>query len=222
MQRHFELELEDLKKELLRMGALAEEAIYEAVKALEELDGKRAQKVIDNDTVVDALENTIDEKCVDLLALQQPVAVDLRFITMVMQIATDIERIADLAVDIAQRVLELEGKPLLKPLVDIPKLSLIAQKMVKETLTAFVNKDPALAQQVIASDSQADELRNIIQKELIEDYMMKDPATSPRAVPLLLAARHLERICDHATNIAEDVIFMVLARVARHHGEKSL
>lgn len=221
MQRHFDLELEDLKKELLRMGSLAEEAIFEAVEALKALDGERAKKVIDNDSVVDALENIIDEKCVDLLALQQPVAVDLRFITMVMQIATDIERIADLAVDIAQRVLELENKPLLKPLVDIPKLSLIAQKMVKETLTAFVNKDPALAQQVIACDSQADELRNLIQRELIEDYMMKDPSTSTRAVPLLLAARHLERICDHATNIAEDVIFMVLARVAKHHGEKS-
>lgn len=220
MQRHFELELEDLKKELLRMGSLAEEAINEAVEALRVLDGKRAQRVIDNDGVVDALENTIDEKCLDLLALQQPMAVDLRFVTMVMQISTDIERIADLAVDIAERVLELADKPLLKPLVDIPKLSTIAQKMVKEVLTAFVNKDTALAQQVIACDTQADELRNLIARELIEDYMLKDCLAAPRAVPLLLVSRHLERICDHATNIAEDVIFMVSARVVKHHGEK--
>jgi len=221
MQRHFDQELEELKKELLRMGSLAEAAINEAVEALRSLDGKRAQTVINNDSVVDALENTIDEKCLDLLALQQPMAVDLRFVTMVMQISTDIERIADLAVDIAQRVLELVDKPLLKPLVDIPSLSTVAQKMVKEVLTAFVNKDTALAQQVIACDAQADELRNKIARELIEDYMMKDSLTAPRAVPLLLVSRHLERICDHATNIAEDVIFMVSARVVKHHGEKA-
>jgi len=203
------------------MGSLAEAAINEAVEALRSLDGKRAQTVINNDSVVDALENTIDEKCLDLLALQQPMAVDLRFVTMVMQISTDIERIADLAVDIAQRVLELVDKPLLKPLVDIPSLSTVAQKMVKEVLTAFVNKDTALAQQVIACDAQADELRNKIARELIEDYMMKDSLTAPRAVPLLLVSRHLERICDHATNIAEDVIFMVSARVVKHHGEKA-
>ena len=180
MQRHFDQELEELKKELLRMGSLAEAAINEAVEALRSLDGKRAQTVINNDSVVDALENTIDEKCLDLLALQQPMAVDLRFVTMVMQISTDIERIADLAVDIAQRVLELVDKPLLKPLVDIPSLSTVAQKMVKEVLTAFVNKDTALAQQVIACDAQADELRNKIARELIEDYMMKDSLTAPR------------------------------------------
>ena len=221
MQRHFDQELEELKKELLRMGSLSEAAINEAVEALRSLDGKRAQTVINNDSVVDALENTIDEKCLDLLALQQPMAVDLRFVTMVMQISTDIERIADLAVDIAQRVLELVDKPLLKPLVDIPSLSTVSQKMVKEVLTAFVNKDTALAQQVIACDAQADELRNKIARELIEDYMMKDSLTAPRAVPLLLVSRHLERICDHATNIAEDVIFMVSARVVKHHGEKA-
>ncbi len=153
----------------------------------------------------------------DLLALQQPMAVDLRFITMSMNIATDLERIADLAVDIAQRVLDLTGKPLLKPLIDIPKLAGFAKQMSKDALDAFVNKDADLAASLILRDNEVDKLRNLVQKELIEDYMLKDSSTVTRAVPLLLIARHLERICDHATNIAEDVIYMVEAKVVKHH-----
>jgi len=147
-------------------------------------------------------------------------AVDLRFITMSMKISTDLERIADLAVDIAQRVLDLTGKPLLKPLIDIPKLTSLAQQMVKGALDSFVNKDADLAGKVILLDSEADKLRNLVQKELVEDYMGRDSSTAPRAVPLLLIARHLERICDHATNIAEDVIYMVKADVVKHHPER--
>ena len=138
---------------------------------------------------------------------------------MCMKIATDLERIADLAVDIAQRVLEIADQPLLKPLIDIPKLATLAQNMVRETINSFVNKDTELAKSVILKDNEADELRNLVQSELINDYMSKDPSSAPRAVALLLVARHLERICDHATNIAEDVIYMVKAEQVRHHPE---
>lgn len=220
MERHFDQELEDLKKELLKMGALVEGEIFESIEALKNLSTERANKVISDDKVIDELENEIDERCLDLLALRQPMAVDLRFITMSLKISTDLERIADLAVDIAQRVLELVGKPLLKPLIDIPKLTILAQQMVKDALDSFVNKDADLAGRVILLDSEADRLRNLVQKELVEDYMSKDSSASPRAVPLLLIARHLERICDHATNIAEDVIYMVNAKVVKHHPEK--
>ena len=220
MERHFDQELEDLKKELLRMGALVEGEIFESIEALKNLSTERANKVISDDKVIDELENEIDERCLDLLALRQPMAVDLRFITMSLKISTDLERIADLAVDIAQRVLGLVGKPLLKPLIDIPKLTILAQQMVKDALDSFVNKDADLAGRVILFDSEADRLRNLVQKELVEDYMSKDSSMAPRAVPLLLIARHLERICDHATNIAEDVIYMVNAKVVKHHPEK--
>jgi phosphate transport system protein len=220
MERHLDQELSDLKKELLKMGALAETAIFESVEALKNLSSERANKVISDDRAIDELENAIDERCLDLLALRQPMATDLRFITMSMKISTDLERIADLAVDIAQRVLDLVGKPLLKPLIDIPKLTSLAQQMVKDALDSFVNKDADLAGKVILLDSEADRLRNLVQKELIEDYMSKDSSTVPRAVPLLLVARHLERICDHTTNIAEDVIYMINAKIVKHHPEK--
>jgi len=220
MERHLDQELADLKKQLLKMGMLVETAIFESIESLKELSVEKAKKVISEDRVIDELENAIDEICLGLLVLQQPVALDLRFITMSMKISTDLERIADLAVDIAQRVLELAGKPLLKPLIDIPKLSNLAKQMSKDALDAFVNKDADLAGKVILLDSEADKLRNLVQKELVEEYISKDLSTVSRAVPLLLIARHLERICDHATNIAEDVIYMVKADVVKHHPEK--
>lgn len=220
MERHLDQELEDLKKQLLKMGTLVETAIFESVEALKQLNPEEANKVIVDDKIIDELENAIDERCLDLLALRQPMAVDLRFITMSMKISTDLERIADLAVDIAQRVLDLADKPLLKPLIDIPKLTRLAQQMTKDALDAFVNKDAELASKVILFDNEADKLRNLVQKELVEDYMSKDSSTASRAVPLLLIARHLERICDHATNIAEDVIYMVNAKIVKHHPEE--
>ncbi len=220
MERHFDIELKDLKKELLKMGAFAEEAIYKSVEALKNRDRAMAEKVIGDDGAIDTLELAIDEKCIDLIALHQPMAKDLRFITTGMKINAELERIADIAVDIAQRTLELVDKPMVKPLVDIPKLASIAQGMVKMAIDSFVNGDIALAKKVLSSDPEADNLRNLIQKDLIEDYMVKDPAATPRAVQLLLIARFLERICDHTTNIAEDVIYMVQAEVVRHHPEK--
>ena len=220
MERHLDQEEADLKNTLLKMGALVENAIFESVEALKELNSERANDVISSDKLIDDLENEIDESCLELLALQQPMAIDLRFITMIMKITTDLERIADLAVDIAQRVLELAGKPMLKPLIDIPKLTTLAKEMTKDALDAFINRDADLAGRVILLDNEADRLRNLVQKELIEDYLSKDPSSASRAVPLLLIARHLERICDHATNIAEDVIYMFQAKVVKHHPEK--
>lgn len=220
MDRHFDEELKDLRNDILKMGCFAEEAIYRSVEALKNRDNAMAKNVIDNDTKIDELELAIDEKCIDLIARHQPMAKDLRFITTGMKLNAELERISDIAVDIAQRTLEIINKPLIKPLVDIPKLTVIAQKMVKMAIDSFVKGDSELAKKVLLTDPEADALRNMIQKELIEDYIMKDPATAPRAVQLLLITRFLERICDHATNIAEDVIYMVQAEVVRHHPEK--
>ena len=220
MKRHFDEDLKKLNTDILKMATLAEEAIFKSIEALKNRDKELAQFVIQEDKKVDELELTVEETAIDLLALKQPLARDLRFITTGMKINAELERIADLAVNIAQRVLELADKPILKPLIDIPKLTEVARKMVKDVIDAFVNSDENLAKKVILSDSEADNLRNLIQEELINDYMSKDASTATRAVPLLLIARHLERICDHATNIAEDVIYMVQAKVVKHHPEK--
>jgi phosphate transport system protein len=220
MERHFDEELKELNLQILKMGALAEEAILGSVKALKEQSKGLAQKIIDSDTAIDGLELAIEENCLKLMALHQPTAVDLRFITTGMKINAELERIADLAVDIAQRVLEIADKPLLKPLVDIPKLCAVAQSMLKDAIDAFVNRDIELAKKVVLQDAEADRLKDLVQQELVYDYMVKDGTTAPRAVPLLLIARHLERICDHTTNIAEDVIYMVQAKVVKHHPEK--
>jgi len=220
MRRHFDEDLTKLNTDILKMATLAEEAIYKSIEALKNRDKKLAQLVIDDDHKIDELELVVEEEAICLLALRQPMAIDLRFITTGMRINAELERIADLAVNIAQRVLELADKPLLKPLIDIPKLTEIARKMVKDVINAFVNRDEDSAKKVIFSDPDADKLRNLVQQELINDYMSKDASTASRAVPLLLIARHLERICDHATNIAEDVIYMVQAKVVKHHPEK--
>ena len=220
MERHFDEELKNLNMDILKMGAFAEEAIYRSVEALKGRDKELAKSVIDNDVNVDKLELQIDELCVDLIARHQPFAKDLRFITTAMKINSELERIADIAVDIAQRTVVLLDKPLLKPLVDIPKLTVVAQGMVKMAIDSFLRSDVELAKKVLSSDSEADRLRNLIQEELVEDYMAKDASTAPRAVQLLLIARFLERICDHTTNIAEDVIYMVQAEVVKHHPEK--
>jgi phosphate transport system protein len=220
MERYFDTELDELKKSILKMGALAEEAIRKSVEALKNRDRELAESVIDNDADIDKLELIIDEKCVDLIARYQPMARDLRLITTGMKINAELERIADIATDIAQRTLELVDKPLLKPLEDIPKLAVIAQNMIRMALESFVKGDIELAKKVLLMEPESDRLRNGIQRELIEDYMAKDASTAPQAVQLLLIARFLERICDHTTNIAEDVIYMVQAEVVKHHPEK--
>lgn len=220
MERHFDEVLKDLNKDILRMGSFAEEAIYKSVEALKNRDKEMAKGVIENDNKIDELELEIDEKCIDLIARYQPMAKDLRFITTGMKLNAELERIADIALDIAQRVLEIVDRPLLKPLVDLPRLAVIAQNMVRMSIDSFIKGDVELAKKVILTDPEADKFRNLITRELIEDYMVKDPSASPRAVPLLLIARFLERICDHAANIAEDVIYMVRAEAVKHHPEK--
>lgn len=220
MERHIDEELKELHKDILKMGVLAQEAIFKSIEALKNRDKTPAREVIETDDKIDQLELAIDEKCIDLIARYQPLASDLRFITTGMKVNAELERIADLAVDISQRVLELVDKPLLKPLIDIPKLSAIAQSMVRDSIDAFVNRDVELAKKVVLSDPKADKLRNLVQDELINDYMAKDAKTADRAVPLLLIARHLERICDHTTNIAEDIIYMVEAKVVKHRPEE--
>ena len=216
MQRHFDEELAELKKQLLFMGSLTEETIGRAVEALKCLDAEAARKVIEQDARIDRLDLDIDEKCLELIIRHQPVAADLRFLAMAMRICADLERIADLAVDIGQRVVEMAGQPLLKPLIDIPKLAKLAREMLKDSLDAFVQGDVVRARSVIRRDDEADRLRDLIQSELVNDYMLKDASSAPRAVSLLLVSRHLERICDHTTNIAEDVIYMVEGAMVRH------
>ena len=220
MERHFDEELNDLNAQILKMGTMTEEAITGSVRALTEQNRDLALKLISSDKQIDMMELEIEEHCLAMLAIHQPVAIDLRFITTALKLNNELERIADLAVDVAQRVLEIVDKPLLKPFVDIPKLCAVAQSMLKDAIDAFVNRDIELAKKVVLRDSEADKLRNLVQQELIYDFMVKDGSAAPRAVPLLLIARHLERICDHTTNIAEDVIYMVEAKVVRHHPEK--
>ncbi|MDD4941862.1 MAG: phosphate signaling complex protein PhoU [Candidatus Omnitrophica bacterium] len=219
MQRHFDDQLKDLHQEILKMGVMTQEAIFRSIEALKAGDKAQAEDVIAHDKKIDSMENAIDEQCIDLIARNQPMAGDLRFIATALKINADLERIADLAVDICQRVVELVEKPLLKPLIDIPKLSAIAQKMVKDSIDAFVSRDSVLAKNVMLSDPEADQLRDRVQSELINDYMAKDVSTVDRAVALLLIARYLERICDHATNIAEDVVYMVEGKIVKHHTE---
>ena len=219
--RLFDTELSDLKDDILKMGSLTEEAISNSIEALKSRNGSLARGVIENDAAIDALEVAVDDRCIELIALHQPMAKDLRFIATGMKINAELERIADLAVDIAERTLELTDKPLLKPLVDIPKLAAVAERMVHMAIESFVKSDPELARKVLLSDPEANALRDAIQKELVEDYMVKDGSTAPRAVQLLLIARFLERVCDHTTNVAENVIYMTHAKIVRHRPPES-
>ncbi len=215
MQRHFHEELDALKQTLLAMAGLVEDQIRRVMRALVERDDEQARDVIARDREVNAYENEIDEKCVELLALHQPAAGDLRFLTTAMKIVTDLERIGDQAVNIAQRALELNNEPQLKPYIDLPRMAEKAQAMVKESLDAFVARDTALARRVRAEDEAVDALNHQIFRELLT-FTMADPTTIPRAIRLILIARFLERVADHATNIAEMVIYLVESRMVRH------
>src|SRR6202158_1071079 len=215
MQRHFHEEIETLKQTLLAMGGLVEDQIRHVMRALVERDDALAQEVIERDQQVNAYDLEVDETCVSLLALHQPAAGDLRFITTAMKIVTDLERMGDQAVNIAQRALELNREPQLKPYIDLPRMADKAQRMVKESLDAFVARDTALARQVCGEDAAVAALNHQIFRELLT-FMMEDPKTIPRAIRLILIARFLERVADHATNIAEMVIFMVDSKMVRH------
>jgi phosphate transport system protein len=215
MQRHFHEELEALKQTLLAMGGLVEDQIRRVMRALTERSDALAQEVIDRDRQVNAYDIEVDETCVNLLALHQPAAGDLRFITTAMKIVTDLERIGDQAVNIAQRALELNREPQLKPYIDLPRMAERAQAMVKDSLDAFVSRDTELARQVCGADAEVDALKEQIFRELLT-YMMGDPRTISRAIHLILISRFLERVADHATNIAEMVIYLAEGKMVRH------
>jgi phosphate transport system protein len=215
MPRHFHEELEALKQTLLAMGGLVEDQIRRVMTALLERDSALAQEVIERDHRVNAYDVEVDEKCVELLALHQPTAGDLRFITTAMKIVTDLERIGDQAVNIAQRTVELNLEPQLKPYIDLPRMAEKSQRMVKESLDAFVARDTELARQVCGEDAAVDALKEQIFRELLT-FMMSDARTIPRAIRLILISRFLERVADHATNIAEMVIYMVESKMVRH------
>ena len=215
MQRHFHEELEALKQTLLAMGGLVEDQIRRVIRALLEGDEALAQEVIERDRQVNTYDVEVDEQCVELLALHQPAAGDLLFITTAMKIVTDLERIGDQAVNIAQRAIELHEEPQLKPYVDLPRMAERAQRMVKASLDAFVARDTELARRVCGEDAEVDALKEQIFRELLT-FMMADPRTIPRAMRLILISRFLERVADHATNIAEMVIYLVEGKMVRH------
>lgn len=215
MHRHFEEELTRLKERILKMGALVETQIAASIKALVERDTALAKQTIQNDHLVNAMDVEIDEDCIRLLALYQPAARDLRFITTAMKITTDLERMSDLAEDICERSIELAEEPLLKPYIDLPRMAEAAQKMVREALDAFVNKDAALARRVCAEDEFIDDLTQQIFRELLS-YMTENPATITRAIRISFVSKYIERIGDHATNIAEMVVYLVEGKIIRH------
>jgi phosphate transport system protein len=216
--RHFQEELEQLKGRLLEMGGLAEDRVRTAVRAVVERDHALVDKVLGGDAVVNQLHIEVDDRCFKLLALHQPMAVDLRSIVAAVKINTDLERVADLAVNIAEAARRYFQHPPVKELIDIPRMAEIAQDMLRDALDAYVRRDTALAQRVLNRDDALDELKTAVFRELLT-HMLEDPGTIEPSLDLLLISRHLERIGDHATNVAEDVIFMVSAKDVRHHQE---
>ena len=215
MQRHFDEELAELKDKILRMGALVEEQIRQAMKSLVERDEVLARQVIDNDRRVNTFDVEVDEACLQLLALYQPAARDLRFITTAMKISTELERMSDLAENICERAIELNEEPQLKPYIDIPLMADRAINMVREALDAFVRGDAILARKVLEDDDFVDDLTEQLFRELLS-YMMENPQTIARAIRLSFISKYIERIADHATNVAELVVYLVEGKIIRH------
>ena len=211
----YEHELRTLREKLLHMGSLVEEMIHQGSVALTTRDTNLAKTTIRTDRRINRLECEVDELAMRILATRQPVASDLRFITTALKIVTDLERIGDLSVNICERVLELNEEPTLKPYIDIPRMAKEAQAMVRTSLDAFVQRDTAAAAQVIDQDDTVDALAHQVYRELLS-FMAEDPRTIGRATRILLVSKYLERIADHATNIAEMVVFMVDGRMIRH------
>jgi phosphate transport system protein len=216
---HFQEELEQLKARLLEMGGLAEDRLRLAVSGLVDRDGSTIERVLGGDTAINQLHIEIDDRCFKLLALHQPMAVDLRAIVSAVKINTDLERVGDLAVNIAEAVRRYMQHPPVKELIDIPRMAVIAQDMLRDALDAYVRRDTFLAQNVLDRDDELDALKTLVFRELL-NHMLRDPGTIEPSLDLILISRHLERIGDHATNVAEDVIFMVSAKDVRHHAEQ--
>jgi phosphate transport system protein len=214
-QRHFDEELADLKSKLLRMAGLAEDQIDKALTALVTRDSDLAREVIERDHQVNTLDVEIDEECIRLLALHQPAARDLRLVTTAMKISTELERISDLAENISERAIELNEEPQLKPYIDIPMMGKMARAMVKESIDGFVKDDSTIARKVLTNDDFVDDLMEQIFRELLS-FMIEDTRTITRAIRLSFIAKYLERIADHATNIAELVVYLVEGKIIRH------
>jgi phosphate transport system protein len=215
MQRHIDQELAELRSQILRMGALVESQIEGSIKALVDRDVDLASRIIERDTLVNTMDVEIDENCIRLLALQAPAARDLRFVTTAMKISTELERMSDISENISERVIELNDEPQLKPYIDIPRMANWTMTMVQECLDAFVRSDAALARKVCADDDFVDNLTHQLFRELLS-FMIENPATITRAIRLTFIGKSLERIADHATNIAELVIYMVEGKIIRH------
>jgi phosphate transport system protein len=214
-QRHFDEELAELKTKLLRMAGLAEDQIDKALTALVTRDTTLAHQVIERDHQVNALDVEIDEDCIRLLALQQPAARDLRLVTTAMKLASELERISDLAENVCERSIELNEEPQLKPYIDIPRMGRWARTMVKESIDAFVKEDAKLARKVLQDDDFIDDLMGQLFRELLS-FMLEDPRATARAIRLTFIAKYLERMADHATNIAELVVYLVEGKIIRH------
>jgi phosphate transport system protein len=215
IERHFDEELAELKNKLLRMAGLAEDQIDKALAALVTRDAALARKVIERDHQINALDVEIDEDSIRLLALHQPAARDLRLITTAMKIATELERISDLAENVCERAIELGEEPQLKPYIDIPRMGNLARTMVAESIDAFVKDDAVLARKVLRDDDLVDDLMEQLFRELLS-FMIEDPHTISRAIRLSFIAKYLERMADHATNIAELVVYLVEGKIIRH------
>ena len=213
--KRYEEELKKLREEILYMGGLVEDQIQKAVKSLVERDSELAEIIVERDREVNRLDIDIDDLCIRLLALHQPAGRDLRFITTGLKITKDLERIGDMAVNFSERTLELNQEPQLKPYIDIPRMATIAQRMIRESLDAFVREDTDLALKVCKDDQEVDDLNSQIFRETIS-FMIADPQTINRAMKISSVSKYLERIADHATNIAEMVIFMVKGKSIRH------
>jgi phosphate transport system protein len=218
--RHFQDELEQLKARLLAMGGLAEDRVRTAMRGLVEGDHAAVERVLTGDEAINQLHIEIDDRCVKLLALHQPMAVDLRAIVSAVKINNDLERVGDLAVNIAEAASRYMTHAPVKPLIDIPRMAVIAQEMLRDSLDAYVRRDVTMSANVLNRDDELDALKTLVHKELL-GYMQRDKATVAASLDLILISRHLERIGDHATNIAEDVIFMVSARDIRHQADES-
>ncbi|HEY4492147.1 MAG TPA: phosphate signaling complex protein PhoU [Acidobacteriota bacterium] len=217
--RHFDEELDELKQTLLRMAAKAESMIHDSIQALVKRDPTMGDRILQLEDEVNRLQLEIDDRAFKLLALQQPMAHDLRFIIAAMKISSDLERIADQAVNITENTKILLQFPELKPLIDIPKMAEITKAMVRDSLDAYVDSNAPKAREVVVRDDTVDALKDQVFREVLT-YMISDPRTIQVGLQLILVARHLERIADHATNIAEDVVYMVEVKDIRHHSEE--
>jgi phosphate transport system protein len=218
IELHLDQELADLKQSLLRMAGIAEQSVAQALKALIQRDNALAEKIDADDDQLDLLQIEIDDRCIKLLALRQPTARDLRFVTMTMKISSELERIGDEAVNIAHRARDLGQEPLLKPLVDIPRMAEISRGMIRDALDAFVYEKTDLARQTITRDEDVDNLNRQLHRELTS-FMIEDPHTITRCLNLMSVAHNLERIGDHATNIAEEIVYLYEGRDIRHQKE---